>query len=278
MFINPLNLRTMKQALALVFFVMLFGITCRKEVSSTSIVAEGNYAGKATVTPEVKIMVVKCDTTYVDDPSYIDSTTTDTATVPEPPVEPPPPPPEKTIVFFGSSTISQWNLEQSFPGYPVKKVGYGGKTWSQLIQLTDTIHKLNPKQVVVYSGDNDIIAQRSVGSMCVNIQRLCNTIWEADPEVVITFLYTKPSDTAFHILYRDGITTGINAIEYTNRNITNWAKQTHPLNFNVVDSYLPFLNWGPKRLNTKYYKDDFLHLNQTYGYDVLNRLLMPKLL
>jgi lysophospholipase L1-like esterase len=236
----------MKQALVLIFFAMLLGIACKKEVATTS---NTNNSG-----------------------------ITDSSTVILPPSEPEPEPEPENIVFFGSSTISQWHIEEAFAGYPVKKAGFGGKTWSSLLQLTDTIKKLNPKQVVLYSGDNDVIARKSVGSMSLNIQKLCEKIYEENPGVVITFLYTKPSDTAFHITYSDGITTGINGIEYVNRNMQKWGEQNHPDDFNVVDSYIPFLSWQPKRLAEQYYQKDKLHLNQTYGYPVLNELLAPMLL
>ena len=138
--------------------------------------------------------------------------------------------------------------------------------------------KLNPKQVILYSGDNDIIAQKSVASMTKTIQDICEKIWAYNPNVQVTFLYTKPSDTAFKVTYKDSVTTGINVIEYTNRNITKWGKENHPDSFDAIDSFTPFLSWSPKRLNEMYFKSDLLHLNQTYGYPVLNELVEPKLL
>jgi hypothetical protein len=236
----------MKKALVFTLTVMLFGMACKKEITS---VKADNSSGSSS----------------------------DSLTV-LPPVDVEEKPKEENIVFFGSSTIAIWNLEEAFPGYPVKKAGFGGKTWAGLLALSDTIMKLNPKQVVLYSGDNDVIAQRSVASMIKNIQDICEKIWAYDPNIKVTFLYTKPSDTAFKIMYKDSVTTGINVIEYTNRNVTKWGRETHPDNFDAVDSFTPFLSWNPKRLNEMYFKSDLLHLNQTYGYSVLNELVAPKLL
>jgi hypothetical protein len=58
------------------------------------------------------------------------------------------PQPQKNIVFFGSSTIALWNTDKAFPGYSIKKLGYGGKSWSNLVLLADTISKLNPKKAL----------------------------------------------------------------------------------------------------------------------------------
>lgn len=262
----------------LILYVVLFGIMCKKNMLSSSM-SNAAYANSSAVTSDGRIMVITCDTTYID------TTTTppvDTTVIP-PPDTIPPPPPEKNIVFYGSSTIAIWNLEQSFPGMPVKKVGYGGKTWSNLVTLADTISKLNPRQVVLYSGDNDVVARRTVGSMVQDIQKLCNKIWEQNPDVHITFLYTKPSDTAFKIVYPDKVTTGITAIEYTNRNITLWGNSAavqslHPGKFSVSDTYAPFLLWNPKRLDEKKYQADKLHLNHTLGYPALTKALLPKLI
>lgn len=238
----------MKKALVFTLSVMLIGVACKKEITAPK-------------------------------PGESSGSSSDSLTVsPPPPVDVEEKPKEENIVFFGSSTIAIWNLEESFPGYPVKKAGFGGKTWAGLLQLSDTIMKLNPKQVIIYSGDNDVIAHKSVTSMCTTIQNICEKIWAYNPNVKVTFLYTKPSDTAFKVVYKDSVTTGINVIEYTNRNITKWGKENHPDKFEVIDSYTPFLSWSPKRLNEMYYKSDLLHLNQTYGYPVLNALVEPKLL
>jgi hypothetical protein len=237
----------MKKTLVFTLSVMLFGIACKKEIAP------------------------KTDQTS-------NSTSDSLTVVPPPPVDVETKPKEENIVFFGSSTIAIWNLEASFPGYPVKKAGFGGKTWAGLLQLSDTIMKLNPKQVVIYSGDNDVIARKSVTSMATTIEKICEKIWDYNPNVKVTFLYTKPSDTAFKIKYKDSVTTGIDVIEYTNRNVTNWGKENHPDKFEAIDTYSPFLSWSPKRLNVVYFKSDLLHLNQTYGYPILNALVTPKLI
>jgi hypothetical protein len=248
----------------LVFFLVLaiaIGINCTKQNMLDSSVEAAALASNSTTVPEGKIMVITCDTTFIDD-----------TTLAREPVDT-----SKAVVFFGSSTIAQWNVAQSFPNHLVKKAGFGGRTWAGLYLLADTIARLNPKQVVIYSGDNDLIARRSVAQMTTDIQRLINRIWTLAPDVPVVFLYTKPSDTAFKILYADKITTGTAALEYTNRNIANWGRQNHATKFVAIDTYTPFLLWNPKRLDTKYYQADRLHLNQSMGYPVLNRLVTPAL-
>ena len=62
------------------------------------------------------------------------------------------------IVFAGSSSFTKWKgMSDSFPGYPVVNRGFGGSSIPDLIRYADEIIiKYHPRQVIIYSGDNDI--------------------------------------------------------------------------------------------------------------------------
>lgn len=64
------------------------------------------------------------------------------------------------IVFTGSSSIRLWSdLEQQYKGYPVINRGFGGSTLAQADDyIQDLVLKYKPRQVVIYSGENDIAA------------------------------------------------------------------------------------------------------------------------
>jgi lysophospholipase L1-like esterase len=68
------------------------------------------------------------------------------------------PPPERPIVFTGSSSIRLWkDLGTDYPGLRVMNRGFGGSRVKDLVRHFDrVILQYRPRQVVIYSGTNDI--------------------------------------------------------------------------------------------------------------------------
>jgi lysophospholipase L1-like esterase len=180
--------------------------------------------------------------------------------------------PRAKRLFFGSSTAAQMDMTLFADSLGMTKAGFGGKTWIGLQALTDTIRKVGPAQVFIYSGANDYLAKRSVAQMTVDIQNLFRKVWSENPGIHLTYITTHPSDTAFKVIMKDGTTTAAQAIEYTNRNIVNWIRNYHSDSASVVDSYGSYLLWSPKRLNASYFGSDKLHLNRA-GKVVLANLM-----
>lgn len=62
------------------------------------------------------------------------------------------------IVFAGSSSFTKWkDVNQYFPGYPIVNRAFGGSTLEELTQyVKETILQYEPKQVVIYCGENDL--------------------------------------------------------------------------------------------------------------------------
>jgi DNA-directed RNA polymerase subunit L len=184
---------------------------------------------------------------------------------------------KRRTMFFGSSTPAQIDLKLFPDSVNMIKAGYGGRTWYMLQALTDTIKRAGITHVFLYSGANDILAKRSVSQMTVDIQNLMRKIWTENPNIHITYVTTHPSDTAFKIKLKDGVTTGIQATEYVNRNITNWIANYHAQHASVVNSYGTFLLWNPKRVNTTYFNADKLHLNRSQGQPKLVSLMLTQI-
>jgi hypothetical protein len=172
---------------------------------------------------------------------------------------------------FGSSTIARWDLERAFPNKKMKKAGYKGALIDELLQLTDTIRKVKPTQVLLYAGSNDVIAGNTTDNVTLALQGLMQSIWEENAGVHITYITMHASDTSFKVPF------GTETIESVNENITRWIQKNHSHHASVVESYSSFLALNPKRIDLKYYEPDKLHLNQTYGYPKLNALTAPKL-
>src|SRR5688572_22000538 len=67
-------------------------------------------------------------------------------------------PPKNAIVFVGSSSFAMWqDVNSYFPGHRIINRGFGGSRLDDAIEYEDEIiAAYQPRQVVIYSGENDI--------------------------------------------------------------------------------------------------------------------------
>src|ERR1700712_5521146 len=68
------------------------------------------------------------------------------------------PPPKGAILFVGSSSFTKWkNVQNMFPAYTIINRGFGGSSLPDVIRYAnDVIFPYQPKQVVIYCGENDV--------------------------------------------------------------------------------------------------------------------------
>lgn len=102
-----------------------------------------------------------------------------------------------SILFVGSSSFTKWtDVQDYFPGYPIINRGFGGSSLPDLIRyVDDVIIPYNPKQVVIYCGENDIAASDTVTAQLVlqRFQTLFFMTRKKLPETYIAFISIKPS-------------------------------------------------------------------------------------
>lgn len=105
-------------------------------------------------------------------------------------------PPARPVLFVGSSSFRLWsNLQDAFKGYQVINRGFGGSSLPDVIRYADDIIiPYQPKQIVIYAGENDI-ASDTVDSKMVaeRFKTLFNLIRQKLPAVPIVFVSMKPS-------------------------------------------------------------------------------------
>ena len=99
------------------------------------------------------------------------------------------------IVFTGSSSIRNWKtLAEDFPNRVVTNRGFGGSQISDLIAYFDrVVVPGNPRQIVIYSGTNDLNAGESVDQVFGDLATLAGMIREALPEAKIAFISAAPN-------------------------------------------------------------------------------------
>ncbi|AUD01290.1 GDSL-type esterase/lipase family protein [Spirosoma pollinicola] len=106
------------------------------------------------------------------------------------------PPPQNAIVFTGSSSIRYWdNLSTYFPNKNLIQRGFGGSELSQVLLYADRIIvPYQPKQVVIYAGENDIATGKQTGQQTYErLVALFEHVRQKLPNALFTFISIKPS-------------------------------------------------------------------------------------
>lgn len=177
------------------------------------------------------------------------------------------PPPKGAIVFVGSSSIRRWDtLEEDFPGVEVIKRGFGGSQMSDAAHYAERIVlPYEPRQVVVYAGDNDLWADRTPERVLEDFQTLVSRIHERLPEARVSFIAIKPSLARWSIIDR---------VREANRLVMEYAATDPRIDY--IDVYTPMLaSDGTPR--AELLVDDELHLSAE-GYEVWREAVAPFIL
>jgi lysophospholipase L1-like esterase len=112
-------------------------------------------------------------------------------------------PAKHAILFIGSSSFTKWtDVQDYFPGYTIINRGFGGSTLSDQIRYAnDIIFPYEPKQIVIYCGENDLASSDTVSAKLVfdRFQQLYDTILDRSPYVNILYVSMKPSPSRRHL-------------------------------------------------------------------------------
>lgn len=175
-------------------------------------------------------------------------------------------PPEKgCIVFVGSSSIRMWNLEKSFPGWDVLNRGFGGSMTSDSVEFAERIIlKYEPRQVVIYAGDNDIAGNKSPETVFEDTKQLFGLIHEALPETKITYIAIKPSIARWNL---------VDKMREANAMIASFATKDDRIDYVDIDTPMIGSDGKPE---SELFIQDGLHMSDE-GYKVWNELVLPLL-
>ncbi|MBG8553336.1 GDSL-type esterase/lipase family protein [Hymenobacter guriensis] len=179
------------------------------------------------------------------------------------------PPPRRPILFYGSSSLRKWTtLQQDFPGLPVLNRGFGGSRFPDALYFFDpVVLGYEPRQVVIYEGDNDIGAGASAQEVYASFLEFERRMRQHKPlrRVPLVFLAIKPSPLRWALYSK---------VQEANRLIRTYI-EAHPQYLRFVDTVTPLLGPGGKP-RPELYEADSLHLNSA-GYKVWTQTLAPYL-
>jgi lysophospholipase L1-like esterase len=177
------------------------------------------------------------------------------------------PPPARPILFYGSSSVRKWEtLRQDFPGRPVLNRGFGGSRFPDALYYFDKlVAAYQPRQVVLYEGDNDIGSGASAQEVFQSFLAFEKLMQQKLPKVPLVFLAIKPSPSRW-ALYP--------TVQEANRLIREYIA-AHPQRLRFVDTATPLL--GPNgRPRPEFYVADSLHMTPA-GYAVWKQVVQPAL-
>ncbi|MFY0256148.1 GDSL-type esterase/lipase family protein [Chitinophaga sp. 30R24] len=177
-------------------------------------------------------------------------------------------PPVHPILFIGSSSIRKWDdLERNFSSYVVLNRGIGGAVTNDITYFAnELIFPYQPRQIVIYVGENDLPDQQSnADSLLHRFKVLYATIRSKLPEVPLVYISMKPSPSRAAFFEK--------------------AKQSNALirNFLSDKKNTVFVDIYPKMLDKsgqprkELFLDDMLHMNKQ-GYAIWENAVRPYLL
>ena len=176
------------------------------------------------------------------------------------------PPRGDGIVFVGSSSIKNWTeLGADFPGLPVLNRGFGGSILADAVYYMDRIViPYRPRLVVLYAGDNDMVAGRSPEQVVGDYRAFAARLRSALPGTRLAYISIKPSPS--RRLYLD-------RARETNRRIQ--AEIARDSLQTYVDVFTPMLD-STGQPRPELFLPDSLHMTRA-GYLLWRGLVGPVL-
>jgi lysophospholipase L1-like esterase len=178
-------------------------------------------------------------------------------------------PPKNAILFIGSSSFTMWkDVQQYFPSYRIINRGFGGSSLTDVIRnANDIILPYQPKQIVIYCGENDVAASDTVtGKLVFNrFKQLFTIIRNRYPKVKVTYVSMKPSPSRQLLLSKM-----INGNELIKKYLSSKKRTSY------VDVYKEMIDDEGKP-RPDLFLDDNLHMNKT-GYAIWHKFIEPHLL
>ena len=178
-------------------------------------------------------------------------------------------PAKNAILFVGSSSFTKWtDVVKYFPGYPIINRGFGGSSLTDLIRYApQIIFPYNPKQILIYCGENDLAGSNTVTSKIVydRFVQLYRMIRNRFSKASIAFVSMKPSPDRQHL--RSKMQAGNKLIQQF------LARQKNTSFINIYPAML-LPNGRPM---SHIFLSDSLHMNAK-GYAIWQKIIKPYLL
>jgi len=185
-------------------------------------------------------------------------------------------PPKNAILLIGSSSFTMWkDVQDSFPNHTIVNRGFGGSTLlDQIRYANDIIFPYEPKQIVIYCGENDLASSDSVSAQMVfdRFKKLYHMIREKT-KAPVAFISLKPSPSRRHLFPKMHET---NQLIQEFINLQKSATDSQPINIEFINVHEKMLNEAGQPMPELFLKDS-LHMNEK-GYAIWKKEIEPYLI
>lgn len=172
------------------------------------------------------------------------------------------------ILFAGSSSFTKWtDVQDYFPGFPIINRGFGGSSLTDLIRYAnDIILPYQPRQIVIYCGENDFAAneQVSAAEVAKRFYLLFSIIRKKYKKLPVVYVSMKPSPSRIQLMPK---------FDSANYMIKQFLKKRPRTAF--ADVYHAMLQ-KDGTVNQEIFLKDNLHMNSK-GYQIWQQILRPYL-
>jgi len=179
-------------------------------------------------------------------------------------------PPKNAVLFIGSSSFTRWkDVSDYFPGHTIINRGFGGSSLPDVIHYTpDIVFPYEPKQVVIYCGENDFTAAGGIEASVVveRVKELIALIRTRYPKIPIAYISIKPSPSREKYFAQ---------MKEANAAIKKWMKKKKR-NLSFINVFDAMLNKDGS-LKKEIFVEDNLHMNAE-GYKIWQQIIEPYLL
>lgn len=177
-------------------------------------------------------------------------------------------PGKNKILFVGSSSFTKWtDVQDYFPGYPIINRGFGGSTLADQVRyVKDIVYPYQPKQIVVYCGENDLASSDTVTANTVYNRFVSwfTLVRKKFPRLPIAYISMKPSPSRVHLMAK--MVEGNGMIEKF------LGKQKRTAFINVYNEMLD----ATGKPRAELFLQDNLHMNKN-GYAIWKKMIEPYL-
>ena len=170
------------------------------------------------------------------------------------------------ILFLGSSSFTIWkDVNDYFAGKKIVNRGFGGSQMSDVLHFKEKlILPYQPKQIVVYVGENDIASGEAPESVFEEGKQLVSWAKEQFPGVEFVLLSAKPSPRRWEL--RD-------KMKDLNVMLSEFASENEGVEY--ANIWEPMLGEDGKPKSEIFLKDS-LHMTAN-GYKIWQKVLKPYL-
>ncbi len=179
------------------------------------------------------------------------------------------PPPKNAILFIGSSSFTLWkDVQAYFPRHTIINRGFGSSTLADQIRYAkDIVFPYEPKQIVIYCGENDLAFSDTVTPAIVfdRFKILFGMIREKFADIPMVYISIKPSPSRRHLFAK---------MRESNRLISEFIATQKNILFLDISSQMLDAGGEPRG---ELFLEDSLHMNKA-GYTIWQQAIEPHLL